>query len=318
MAILITGAGLVGCQIARIELERGEYPVLMDIVFQTAALAEIFDINRVRLFKGDVLNPLALAEVIKKEKITRVIHTVANPLLTVGAQQSPYAAIQLNIMGMANVLEAARIFELERVVFCSSGVLYNYMSGGEDRGADYKEEAYPRPSTIYGSTKQACENLGLNYTRFGVDFAAVRYGAVFGPWRAHGGGGPSNLFREMLEKSLREEESTFPKHPVVVWVYSKDAAQGTVKACHTKGLQSRVFNIAMGRLYDGQQIVDVVKHLIPKARVNLTEPRKDVGPSVEDSTGPYDLTRSRSELDYEPEYEMREAIQDYIKFLEAR
>ena len=125
MAILITGAGLVGSQIARLELERGERPVLMDVVPQPAALAEIVDVNKVGLVKGDVLNPLDLAKVIKEEEITRVIHTAANPMLTVGAQQSPYTAIRLNIVGTVNVLEAARIFELERVVFCSSFVLYN-------------------------------------------------------------------------------------------------------------------------------------------------------------------------------------------------
>lgn len=287
----------------------------MDIAFQPSALAEIFDINEVRLFKGDVLDPLALSKVVKEEKITRVIHTAANPMLTVGAQQNPYTAIHLNIMGTVNVLETARIFELERVVSCSSGVLYNYVMGGEDRGAEGKEEAYPRPTTVYGSTKQACENLGLNYAWLGVDFAAVRLAAVFGPWRGLGGGGPSNLFREMLQKSLRGEESTFPKRHVE-WVHSKDAAQGAVKACHAERLQSRVFNIGMGEIYDSEEIVDIVTRLIPRAKVHVIQPPKGVGPSPIPLKHPYDLTRSRSELGYEPEYKMREAIQDYITFLE--
>jgi len=316
MAILITGAGLVGSQIARLELERGERPVLMDVVPQPAALAEIVDVNKVGLVKGDVLNPLDLAKVIKEEEITRVIHTAANPMLTVGAQQSPYTAIRLNIVGTVNVLEAARIFELERVVFCSSFVLYNFISGGEDRGADGKEEAYPRPSTIYASTKQACESIGLNYTWLGIDFVAVRFSAVFGPWRGLGGGGPSNLFREMLEKSLRGEESTFPKRRME-WVYSKDAAQGAVKACHAEGLQSRVFNIGMGELYDGEEIANIVQRVVSKARVKTVEPPRGAGPSPKLSKEPGDLSRSRSELRYEPEYTMEQAIQDYVKFLEA-
>jgi nucleoside-diphosphate-sugar epimerase len=315
MAILITGAGLVGSQIARLEQDRGNNPVLMDIAFQTAALAKFFDINRVRLFEGDVLNPLDLARVIKEEKITRVIHTAAYLMLTIGAQQKPYPAIQMNIMGTVNILEAARIFELERVVFCSSNVLYLHMIGGEDRGAELKEEAYPRPASIYASTKQACENLGLNYTWFGVDFVAVRFSAIFGPWRGPGGGGgPSHLFREMLEKSLHGEESTFHKR-TLEWVYSKDAAQGAVKACHTEGLKSRVFNISMGEVYDGQEVANIVKRLIPGAKVNLIEPPKDIGPSPKEIREAFDLTRSRSELGYEPEYKMQEAIQDYIKFL---
>jgi UDP-glucuronate 4-epimerase len=153
----------------------------MDIAFQPGTLAKFFDINMVRFYEGDVRNPLDLAKVIKEEKITRVIHTGAYPMLTRGAQQRPYPAIEMNIMGTVNILEAACIFDLERVVFCSSNVLYLYMIGGEDPGAELKEEAYPRPAVVYTSTKQACENLGLNYTWFGVDFVAVRFSAVFGP-----------------------------------------------------------------------------------------------------------------------------------------
>jgi nucleoside-diphosphate-sugar epimerase len=93
------------------------------------------------------------------------------------------------------------------------------------------------------------------------------------------------------------------------WVYSKDAAQGAVKACHIEKLKSRV--------YDGQEVADIVKRLIPKARVNIIDPQKGVGPSPKEAKEPLDLTRSRSELGYEPEYKMVEAIQDHIKFLKT-
>ena len=64
---------------------------------------------------------------------TTTAHTAANPLLTVGAQREPYAAINLNIMGTVNVLEAARITGLKRVVVSSSSVLNHYLDGGEDQ-----------------------------------------------------------------------------------------------------------------------------------------------------------------------------------------
>jgi nucleoside-diphosphate-sugar epimerase len=120
----------------------------------------------------------------------------------------------------------------------------------------------------------------------------------------------------MLEKSLRGEESTFPKDRSE-WVYSKDAAQGAVKACHSDGLKSRVFNISMGETYDGLEVASIVKRLIPRAKVKIDNPPKGIGPSPKEIKEPLDLTRSRSELGYEPEYKMQEAIQDYVKYLEA-
>jgi nucleoside-diphosphate-sugar epimerase len=49
MTTLIIGAGLVGSQIARILVEDGERPVLMDRAHQVEALGEIVDLKRVVL-----------------------------------------------------------------------------------------------------------------------------------------------------------------------------------------------------------------------------------------------------------------------------
>ena len=53
MAVLIIGAGLVGSQLARILIEQGEAPVLMDRAAQPKALAEIVDLDKAKLVKGD-------------------------------------------------------------------------------------------------------------------------------------------------------------------------------------------------------------------------------------------------------------------------
>src|SRR5262245_5506297 len=106
MATLVIGSGLIGSQVARILAERGETPVLMDVAAQREAIGQIVDLAKVTLIQGDVLRPLSIADAIKNHGITRIAHTAANPLLTLGAQKEPYSAINLNIMGTVNVLEA--------------------------------------------------------------------------------------------------------------------------------------------------------------------------------------------------------------------
>ena len=160
------GAGLIGSQVARILAERGEKPVLMDVAAQTKAISEIVGLDKVTLIAGDVLRPLSIVDAIRSHNIHRIAHTAANPLLTVGAQRDPYSAIQLNIMGTVNVLEAARITGTKRVVVSSSSVLNHYLDGGEDKGDFGREEAFPRPTTFYSATKQAVESLGLNYAKW--------------------------------------------------------------------------------------------------------------------------------------------------------
>ena len=166
MTTLVIGAGLIGSQVARILVERGETPVLMDVAAQREAISQIVDLKKVTLISGDVLRPLSIVYALRSHGITKIAHTAANPLLTLGAQKDPYSAINLNIMGTVNVLEAARITGLKRVVVSSSSVLNHYMEGGADGGAFGREEAFPRPTTFYSATKQAVESLGLNYARW--------------------------------------------------------------------------------------------------------------------------------------------------------
>ncbi len=211
MTVLVIGAGLVGSQIARILVEQGERPVLMDRAPQPKALGEIVDLAKVKIVEGDVLQPFALPQIVRAEGIKRIVHMAANPMLTIGAQKDPYAAIQLNIMGTANVLETARVLGIERVVVASSNVLNHHLTGGDGGGDPMHEEGFPRPLSIYSACKQAVESIGLNYARwYGLEFAALRYGAVAGPWGGAGGGGPSNVFLAMIRAAMQGDEAVIP------------------------------------------------------------------------------------------------------------
>ena len=316
MTTLIIGAGLVGAQVARILVEQGERPVMMDAAPQRDALAEIVDPARVRIIEGDVLRPFALAEAIREHDIAEIVHTAANPLLTLGAQRDPYAAIQLNVMGTVNVLEAARVMKLRRVVVSSSNVLNHYVGGGEGKGDLSKEEALPRPTTFYATTKQTIENLGLNYARWcGVDFAAVRYGAVAGPWSGRGGGGPSNVFRDAVQNALRGDEAVVPSG-AMEWVYVKDAARGTVQALQAKDLRSRIFNLTMGSVTAPAAFAAALTAAVPGARVRIDEP-KGAGASLMNMSHVSDLTLARETLGYAPQFDIAAAVRDMGEWFRA-
>lgn len=316
MAVLIIGAGLVGSQIARLLVEAGERPVLLDNAPQPGPLGEIVDLARVALVEGDVRRPITLARAIRAHAITEIVHLAANPMLTLGAQQDPYAAIELNVMGTLNVLETARALGIGRVVVASSNVLNHFLAGGGGAGDARKEEAYPRPTTFYATTKQTIENLGLNYARWAdVDFAAVRYGAVAGPWSGRGGGGPSNVMRAAIRAALEGREATVPASGME-WVYSKDAARGTVLALRAPSLGSRVFNITMGRIVDGAALAEAIRVVVPGARVKIDMPQ-GTAVSMPDMQHASDLSLAGSVLGYAPEFDMPAAVRDLAAWLRA-
>ena len=321
MTTLIVGAGLVGAQVARILIERGERPVLFDTAAQPAALGEIFDVAGAESIAGDVLRPLTLSDAMRRHAVTRVVHTAANPMLTLGAQRDPFAAIQLNIMGTVNVIEAARVHGIKRVVVSSSNVLNHFLAGGAGGGDPMKEDAFPRPTTFYSATKQAIESLGLNYARWtGIEFAAMRYGAVFGPWSGPGGGGPSNVMREAVRAALAGREAVLPAG-AIEWVYSKDAALGTVLALEAATLGAPnaggVFNITMGSLTSPQEMAKALQAAVPGAKVRIETPAA-AAVSLPDMKGVSDLSTAKSVLGFSPKFDFTAGVKDLTEWMKAR
>jgi nucleoside-diphosphate-sugar epimerase len=316
MTTMVIGAGLVGSQIARILVEDGERPVLMDHAAQPKAIGEIVPVDKVTLIQGDVLSPMSIMSALNANAITSVIHTAAYPLLTLGAQRDPYAAINLNIMGTVNVLEAARLAGIKRVVVSSSSVLNNFLSGGEDNSDFMREEGFPRPTTFYAATKQAVESLGINYARWcGIEFAGMRYGAVFGPWNGAGGGGPSNMVRDAMRQAMAGEEVVLPA-TAQEWVYSKDAARGTVLALRAKDLGTRIFNITMGALTTPEEMAAAIGAAFPGAKVKLATPQTSAL-SMSNARRNANLTRSKSVIGYEPQYKLVDAVKDQADWMKA-
>jgi 4-hydroxy-L-threonine phosphate dehydrogenase PdxA len=75
MAVLIIGAGLVGSQVAKILVDAGERPLVMDQRLQRDVLADIVDLDRIDLVEGDVLRPLTLSAAIARGGIEGIVHT---------------------------------------------------------------------------------------------------------------------------------------------------------------------------------------------------------------------------------------------------
>lgn len=319
MTTLVIGAGLIGSHVARHLVDRGQTPVLIDVAPQSEALGEIVDLGKVRLVRGDVMDMAALDAVVDEHRIRSIAHFAVNPMLTSGAQSDPYAAVSLNVIGTLNVLEIARKRRIGRVVVASSNTLGNFLTGGEGRGDTSKEEAFPRPLSFYAATKQAIESIGLNYARWcGVDFVALRYGAVMGPWGGRGGGGPSNMIRASIESCLRGEDVEIPPFQME-WVDVRDAAAATVSALAATGLCNRVFNITMGEVTAAEALVAVLARRFPGAKIRTKSASPGDGallppPMLRAS----DLGLARDQLGYAPAYRMDDCVSSLADWLARR
>ncbi len=333
MTILITGAGLVGSYAAAQLAGMGERVVLFDVAPSWENLRRVPGLETVEVVRGDVLNFPELLRVIREKGVTRIIHTAA--FLTAGARERPYAAITVNILGTANVLEAARNLDIERVVFTSSVTVYygSYSNTGESaddtpQGEDFNFRAISqRPQGVYPTTKLASEHIGLSYRDlYGVDFVAVRFAGVFGPWQGPVAGLPGMALKELTERPAREKLVKIGRN--LVWagkeefLYMKDAAQSTVKAClaprqapgETAG---PIYNVSMGQGYDFEEVLETLQDVYPGVAFEVAEDGKaTAGGYPQISKRPLDISRTSKDIGYRPEYRMAEALADYRDWLE--
>jgi nucleoside-diphosphate-sugar epimerase len=113
---------------------------------------------------------------------------------------------------------------------------------------------------------------------------------------------------------MHGEEGVVPA-ATLEWVYSKDAAAGTVLALKAGSLEDRVFNLTMGSLTKPEQLAAAVKEVFPQARLRIAKPA-DATPALSNMTRSSSLKRSRDVLGYAPRFPMSAAIRDLAEYLE--
>ncbi len=126
----------------------------------------------------DILNLSALIQATRSCEYVFHLAAVSNVNY---AHKYPVYTVDLNINGTANVLEAARLNQIERVVFASTVWIY---TGTRGKGLLNEEEPFYLPDAghIYTSSKIASEMIIHNYSQlYQQAFTILRYGIPYGP-----------------------------------------------------------------------------------------------------------------------------------------
>lgn len=123
---LVTGgSGFIGVYLLKKLAEQGEEVINFDLRPPTFDLQKLWGGLKDKIFfaQGNILDWPSLISVIKEKKVQKIVHMAA----LFDPQESnriPHFTNQVNIGGTLNVLEAAKIFNLPRVVFTSSIATY--------------------------------------------------------------------------------------------------------------------------------------------------------------------------------------------------
>lgn len=314
MTTLITGAGLVGCHVARLLLDKGEPVVLYDAAPNDAYVASIVGSGRATVVRGDVRDLPALVQTMADQKVLRVFHTAG--LIGGRVRESPYVGWSINVGGAINVAEAARLNGVERLVY--AGTFGAYDQSIPSHGP-LNEDSPLGGDNPYGATKAAAEYVLRSYgATYGVSTLICRFAGVYGPGHYLGGSSVGRAMHELATAAVGGGPCRVSAARLGVneYVYVKDVAQGVVLALEAGQTPHRSFNLGTGVLSPAGAIAEALRRAAPGVPVELHEG----GPATESPahSHPLDISRGRSELGYAPRFDLTSGLADYIEGLRAR
>ena len=221
MKILIIGAnGQIGTELA-VELARlhGDSAVIT---------SDLTPQGRVRTLKHetlDVADAAALTTIVKRHHITQVYHLAA--ALSANGEKHPMWAWDLNMKGLLNVLELARLEKLDRVFWPSSIAAF----GPCTPALDTPQTTVMDPTTVYGISKLAGERWCAWYhAKHGVDVRSLRYPGLIS-WKTPPGGGTTDYAVEIFHAALKEGRYTcfLEAGQALPMMYMPDALRATIE-----------------------------------------------------------------------------------------
>jgi UDP-glucose 4-epimerase len=249
-----------------------------------------------------------LHEIMATTKIRAIIHAggASGPMVW---PESPARVAAVNIGGLTDILEAARIHRVTRLVWFSS--LLVYAQGAGD--APVNEDTVLRPATVYGATKVAGEALLEAYARaHGVDGVALRVASCYGPGRT------TNCFVRLLVENAQAGKPTVVPNLHArnrQHIHLDDVVAGTLAALDRPNLPSRAYNIAPGAVMSSAEVAAEIGSAIPGVR--LEQDPAAINWNAFD-LGPLDITRARRDLGFEPRISLAAGALSYRDWIAQR
>ena len=244
--ILVTGAaGFIGSHTTDFLLAEGHAVVGVDN-FRSGHPENLAGARKSANFRFqelDVAQDGALAGVVAAERPTAIIHLAA----LVSVQESvanPGLNYLLNLHATHLVAEAARVYEVTRVVFASSAAIY-----GDATELPIRENSEKRPVSPYGAAKLASEDLLFGHAAtYGFTARCQRYFNVFGPRQDPAS--PYSGVISIFAKRFRDGEAVTifgDGRQTRDFISVHDVARANALAATRPGLASGAVNICTGR-----------------------------------------------------------------------
>jgi nucleoside-diphosphate-sugar epimerase len=296
--VLVTGfTGLIGAAVAAALTARGDDVLGLDRVASASApcpvmLHELGDAHR-------------LHEIMQTVRVRAIIHAggASGPMVS---PESPGRIAAVNIGGLVDMLEAARIHHVPRVVWFSSIMAY----GPQAMDQQIDEDTLLRPDTVYGATKAAGEALLHAYAaEHGIDGVALRVASCYGPGRT------TNCFVRLLVENARAGKPTLV--PALddrnrQHIHTNDVVAATLAVLDTPHLPSLAYNIGPGFALTSREVADEVSRAVEGVHLEH-DPAAPNWNSF--GLGPLSIARAQEDFGFQPKVGLAEGAATYLRYM---
>jgi nucleoside-diphosphate-sugar epimerase len=274
---VIGGTGFIGLRVIRLLAARGEEIVCMDINPNATSFADLG--RQVRVLRGDVTQFDDVISAMQDAKPSRVI----NLSYYLGSEHAPHIATKLNILGMDNCFEAARICGVNRVVYASSLAVNGMQKHYGDKTIN--EDDYRYGTNQYAVHKIFNEFQAADYNeKHGMTITGIRPANVTGPDKVRGSVDHVNC----VTQPARGKPVSFPfKDAMRCPVHVDDIAEVFTRVLLADKPRHSVYSSGGTPISLGE-LADIVRGYLPDANITF---EKETG--GKDSSGNYLIDNSR-------------------------
>jgi len=308
--VLVTGgAGFIGSHVAdRLVAEGAVVHVLDDL---SGGRRENVPAGAV-FHEMDVRSP-DVAGLFAEHRFAALCHLAAQMDVRRSVADPVFDA-DVNVLGLLRLMEAGREHGLERVAFASTGGAIYGEPDPDVNGGGPQPEAHPtRPMSPYGLSKLTSEHYLRYYAdTYGIPFAALRFGNVYGPRQnPHGEAGVVAIFAERM---LRGEPVTIngDGRQTRDYVFVADVVRAFVAALASDA--TGAFNVGTGVETD---VVALFRHINEATGGRTPETHGPAKPG-EQARSVLDVSHIGATLGWAPEVGVADGLRETVEWFRAR
>ena len=261
--LIIGGTGFIGRRLVPLLAKRGEEVVCMDMNPQTADYSELG--KQVRVIRGDVSQFDDVMAVMIAVKPSRVI----NLAYYIGSDLPPRVAFKLNVLGMDNCFEAARLAGVSRVAYASSLAVSGEQKFYGDRIVT--EEDFRHGHVQYAMHKIFNEWQAQDYRdKHGMEITTIRPANVTGPDKIVGS--VDHVF--CITTPARGKPVKFPYRDAMRCpIHVEEIAEIFARVIMKDKPEHTIYNTG-GQTISLGELADIVREFLPDAQITFD---KDTG-----------------------------------------